>query len=197
MKTDILKALRLTILMLVLFSGIYTLIVYCMAQLVPGKGMGDRVTVNGRSYFTNIGQSFTQDGYFWSRPSAVQYNAAGSGGSNKGPSNKEYLQTVSDRIDSFTQHNPGIDKKAIPVELVTASGSGLDPDISPAAALVQVKRIASIRNIPERQVEALVNVNTKKPLLGLLGPPRVNVLLLNIALDKIKKINNNQIIPQK
>jgi len=186
MKTDILKAIRLTLLMLVLFSGIYTLIVYCMAQLVPGKGMGGRVSLNGRTYFTNIGQSFTGDGYFWSRPSAVQYNAAGSGGSNKGPANKEYLQAVSDRVDSFVRRNPGIAKKDIPVELVTASGSGLDPDISPLSAMVQIKRIAAVRKIPVQQIEALVKQQTKAPLLGLMGPPRINVLLLNIALDKIK-----------
>lgn len=186
MRTDILKAVRLTIVMLVLFSGIYTLIVYGLAQLVPGKGIGDRITVDGRSYFANIGQQFTEDRYFWSRPSAVHYNAVGSGGSNKGPSNKEYLQTVHDRIDSFMLHNPGVRREDIPVELVTASGSGLDPDISPRAALVQVKRIAAVRGIPEQKILALVKAVTNAPLFGFLGPRSINVLQLNIALDRIK-----------
>ena len=187
MKSGLLKAIRLTLILLIFFSGVYTLIVFCMAQLVPGRGKGAITEWNGHSYYTNIGQSFTEDKYFWSRPSNVQYNAAASGASNKGPSNKEYLQTVKDRIDTFIKHNPGTERKEIPVELVTASGSGLDPDISPVAAMVQVKRIAAVRGLPEQQVVTLVKEHTALPIMGLFGPPRINVLLLNIALDKTKQ----------
>lgn len=144
------------------------------------------LTVNGKKYYANIGQTFTQDRYFYSRPSAVGYNSAGSGGSNKGPSNPDYLATVQARIDTFLVHNPGTEKKDIPVELVTASGSGLDPDITFKSAIVQVKRIASIRKLPEQTVQQLIAKNTEGPLLGMFGPEKVNVLKLNIALDQLK-----------
>jgi len=133
-----------------------------------------------------IGQKFTDDKYFWSRPSAVDYNAAGSAGSNKGPTNPEYLKQVQDRIDTFLAHNPGVRKEDIPAELVTASGSGEDPDLSPAAAKVQVKRIAAIRKIDENKIDALIEQHTEGPLLGFLGPSKVNVLKLNVALDELK-----------
>ncbi|MBC8156416.1 MAG: potassium-transporting ATPase subunit C, partial [Bacteroidetes bacterium] len=126
----------------------------------------------------------TEDRYFNGRPSAVDYNAAGSAGSNKGPSNPDYLKTVQERIDTFMVHNPGIQKSAIPAELVTASGSGLDPDLSPAAALIQVSRIAKVRGLPVERVTQLVNENTEGPLLGVFGPSKVNVLKLNVALDQ-------------
>ncbi|MFI5156025.1 MAG: potassium-transporting ATPase subunit C, partial [Chitinophagales bacterium] len=128
---------------------------------------------------------FTQDKYFWSRPSAVAYNAAGSGGSNKGPTNPDYLKDVQSRIDSFLVHNPGIKKEEIPAELVTASGSGEDPNLSVMGALVQVSRIAKIRNLNEDNLKKLVASQTERPVLGLFGPEKVNVLKLNIALDAL------------
>jgi potassium-transporting ATPase KdpC subunit len=186
MKQLILSAIRLTLASIVLFAGVYTLAVLAIAQTVPHRGLGEVVTVKGKTVgYALEGQNFTQDQYFWSRPSAVGYNAAGSGGSNKGPSNPDYLQLVQARIDSFLVHNPGIDKASIPSELVTASGSGLDPDISPAAAQVQVKRIAAVRKIDEQQVKDLVKKNSKAPFLGLFGTSKVNVLKLNIALDEL------------
>ena len=109
-----------------------------------------------------------------------------SGASNKGPSNAEYLALVQARVDTFLAHNPGVSKSDIPVEMVTASGSGLDPHISPKAALIQVARIAQARNLPEDKIVALVNEHVEKPLLGLFGPSRVNVLKLNIALNTLK-----------
>jgi K+-transporting ATPase ATPase C chain len=187
MKSNLFKAIRLTIVLLIVFSGIYTAIVFGAAQLVSGKGKGDMILANGKQYYTNIGQSFKEDRYFQGRPSAVNYNAAGSGGSNKGPSNKEYLDLVQGRIDSFLVHNPGVTKAQVPVELVTASGSGLDPDISSKAAMVQVQRIAAIRNIPVETLTLLIKEHTQKPLLGILGPEKINVLRLNVALDQIKK----------
>lgn len=187
MKQHILPALRLTVACIIFFCGVYTLIIYGVAQAAPAKGKGEQVVVNNRTVgYKLIGQSFTQDKYFWGRPSAVGYNAAGSGGSNKGPSNPDYLQQVKDRIDTFLVHNPGVKKEDIPSDLVTASGSGEDPDISPEAAAVQVKRIAAVRGIDEAKVTALVQQNTEGPLLGMLGTKKVNVLTLNIALDALK-----------
>ena len=113
-----------------------------------------------------IGQKFTDDKYFWGRPSAVDYNAAGSAGSNKGPSNPDYLKLYRTGLIRFLVHNPGSKKEEIPADLVTASGSGLDPDISPAAAYVQVKRIAAVRNIAEEKLKTLVEQHIEKPLLG-------------------------------
>ena len=173
--------------MILLCAVIYPMFIAGIGKMTPGSGKGSTVTVNGRVVgYELIGQKFTDDKYFWSRPSAVDYNAAGSAGSNKGPSNPDYLKQVQDRIDSFLAHNPGIKKEDIPVDLVTASGSGLDPDLSPAAAYIQVKRIAATRNIPEDKIKALVESHIDKPLAGILGPSKINVLKLNIALDEIK-----------
>ena len=186
MKQNILPAIRLTLVCMVFFMGVYSLLILAGAQLAPGKGKGVTVVADNKVVgWKLLGQKFTDDKYFWSRPSAVDYNAAGSGGSNKGPTNPDYLKTVQDRIDSFIVYNPGIRKEEIPSELVTASGSGQDPDLSPAAAYIQVKRIAVIRNIPEEKIKALVIQHIEKPLLGLFGTERVNVLNLNIALDKL------------
>jgi K+-transporting ATPase ATPase C chain len=137
--------------------------------------------------YANEGQKFTKDEYFWSRPSAVDYNAAGSGGSNKGPSNPDYLKQVEGRIQDFLKHNPGVTRAQIPAELVTASGSGLDPDLSPAGAQVQVARVAKARGLSADQLTKLVDEHTEKPMLGLFGPAKVNVLKLNVALDELKK----------
>ncbi len=186
MKEPLLPALKMTLLTLVLFSGVYTLAVWGVAQLSPNGGEGETISHNGKTYYENIGQKFTDDRYFWSRPSAVDYNAAGSGGSNKAASNPDYVATVQARIDSFLVHNPGVAKAEIPIDLVTASGSGLDPHISPKAAQVQVQRIARLRNLPPEKVQALVAEHTEKPMLGLFGPERVHALKLNIALDNLK-----------
>ncbi|HEU4609387.1 MAG TPA: K(+)-transporting ATPase subunit C [Chitinophagaceae bacterium] len=188
MKQNIKPAIRLTLACMFFFMGIYTFLIYAGAQLAPGNGKAETVVANNRVVgYKLIGQKFTEDKYFQGRPSAVDYNAAGSGGSNKGPSNPEYLLQVQARIDRFMAHNPGVEKAAIPSDLVTASGGGLDPDISVQAALVQVKRIAGVRNLPEDQVTALVNDHIEKPLAGLFGTSRVNVLKLNIALDRLSK----------
>src|SRR6266498_3119088 len=185
MKKYLAPSLKLTLVFIILLAVIYPLFISAVGKLTAGGGGGEKVIVNGKVVgYAAIGQKFTDDKYFWSRPSAVDYNAAGSGGSNKGPTNPDYLKQVQDRIDTFLAHNPGIRKEEIPSELVTASGSGQDPDLSPAAAYIQVKRIASVRNIPEEKIKALVSHHIKKPLLGLFGTERVNVLQLNIDLDK-------------
>lgn len=187
MKQHILPALKLTLISIVLFMIIYPLLVWGIAQAAPNNGKGETISVNNKVVGYKIaGQNFTADNYFNSRPSAVGYNAAGSGGSNKGPSNPDYLKQVEDRIDSFLIHNPTMKKENIPAELVTASGSGLDPDLSPQGAYVQVARIAKARNTGIEKITALVDLQVQKPLLGLFGTEKVNVLQLNIALDKLK-----------
>ncbi|GAB4020792.1 K(+)-transporting ATPase subunit C [Spirosoma koreense] len=186
MKTHIGPAIRLTIVMLVLLVIMYPLVVAGIARLAPGGGKGETVIVNGKVVgYKLIGQAFTQDRYFNGRPSAVDYNAAGSAGSNKGPTNTDYLKTVQARIDTFLVHNPRVRKEDIPVELVTASGSGLDPDLSPAGAKIQIGRIAKARNQSADRLNQLVDAHTQGPWLGLFGPAKVNVLELNMALDKL------------
>jgi K+-transporting ATPase ATPase C chain len=186
MKKNLLISLKLTLVLLVLCSLLYPLLIAGIGKATAGGGKGKTLSVNGKVVgYELIGQKFTDDKYFWSRPSAVDYNAAGSAASNKGPSNPDYLKIVQDRIDTFLVHNPGVKKEEVPADLVTASGSGLDPDISPASAYVQVQRIAKIRGLPEEKVRALVDQHIDKPFLGM-GPSKVNVLKLNIALDELK-----------
>jgi K+-transporting ATPase ATPase C chain len=186
MKQNILPALRLTIITIIFFCIVYTAFIWIIAQAGPANGNGETIIVHGKVVgFALEGQSFTQDKYFWGRPSAVNYNAAGSAGSNKGPTNPDYLKDVENRIDSFLVHNPSIKKENIPSELVTASGSGLDPDLSPDGAYIQVARIAKTRKISEDKIRALVAQHIEKPLLGLFGPEKVNILKLNIDLDKL------------
>jgi len=196
MKEHIFPAIKLTAICLVFFSGIYTAVIYGVAQVVPNKGKGFIIASEQKNtnsslqkdyYYYNIGQSFTQDKYFWSRPSAVGYGTMGSGGSNLAPSNSTFLDSIlPSRIDTFLKHNPGISKADIPVEMITTSGSGMDPDISVQSALIQIPRIAKVRNIPEESLRKLVNDNTEKPLLDILGPEKINVLKLNVALDNLK-----------
>ncbi len=184
MKKNLLISLKLTVIMIILCAVLYPLLIAGVGKMAPGGGKGVTVAVNGKVVgYERIGQKFTDDKYFWGRPSAVDYNAAGSAGSNKGPSNPDYLQIVQDRIDSFLLHNPGVKKEQIPADLVTASGSGLDPHVSPAAAYVQAKRIATVRRLPEEKINALVEEHIEKSMLG---PSIVNVLKLNIELDKLK-----------
>ncbi|KVV14813.1 K(+)-transporting ATPase subunit C [Flavobacterium sp. TAB 87] len=186
MKENLLKGIRMTVVMLVLFMVIYPLSVWAIAQLAPNNGKGDVVSYNQNKGYANIGQSFTDDKYFWGRPSAVDYNAAGSGASNKGASNEEYLAVVQGRIDTFLLKNPTVQKSQIPVDLVTASGSGLDPNIAVTSAKVQIARVQKARNISEEKLNSLIDSNTEQPFLGVFGPTKVNVLKLNIALDQLK-----------
>lgn len=186
MRHHILPSLLLSVFLIVLCSIIYTAAVWGVAQAAPNRGEGKMIEQNGRKYYANLGQQSTADRYFWSRPSAVGYNAAGSAGSNKGPSNPDYLAQVQARIDTFLVHHPGVSKAQIPSDLVTASGSGLDPHISPEGARVQAARVARMRGLAEAQVLGLVQQHTEGPWLGLFGPSRVNVLQLNLALDAMQ-----------
>ena len=185
MKKNIIPAIKLTLVMMLFFMVLYPLVVWGIAQFAPNSGKGEVIEYNGKTYYSNIGQAFTEDTYFWSRPSAVDYDASSSGGSNKGVSDKEYLAEVENRINHFLEHNPEVQKSDIPVDMVTASGSGLDPNISVQGAKVQVKRIAKIRNIDESTLNQLNDEQTEKPFLGIFGPEKINVLKLNIALDKL------------
>lgn len=185
MKTHIYPAIKITVVLLVLLAVIYPALVWAIAQFAPNNGKGSVLTYQNQKYYKNIGQSFNSEEYFWSRPSAVGYNAAGSGGSNKGPSNAEYLTEVKARIDTFLTYNPGVSRAEVPVDLVTASGSGLDPDISVAAAKVQIVRIAKARAIAANSIQSLIEAHVQKPLWGIFGPEKINVLELNIALDEM------------
>ncbi|MGY3054742.1 K+-transporting ATPase ATPase C chain [Pedobacter sp. UYEF25] len=188
MKKYIIQSLRLTAVLLVLLCVIYPLIVAFVGGFSKGHGGGETISRNGKVVgYVLEGQAFTKPQYFWGRPSAAGYNAAGSGGSNKGPSNAEYLRQVSDRIDTLLKYNPTIKKADIPADMVTASGSGLDPNISVQGADIQIKRVARYRKLDEKIVSELVLKNTAGPLLGIFGPSSVNVLKLNLALDELGK----------
>jgi K+-transporting ATPase ATPase C chain len=182
---NIFSILKFTALMVVLFAVIYPLAIYGIAQFAPNKGKGETISVNGKVVgYQKIGQKFDKSNYFWGRPSAVDYNAAGSAGSNKGPSNPDYLALVQKRIDTFMMVHPYLKKSEIPSELVTASGSGLDPNISPEGALIQVKRVAKERKLSEDKVKALVESKINTPTV--MGTSTVNVLELNVALDELR-----------
>ena len=182
-------AFRLTIVMCVLLSFGYVAALWLFAKVAgPGKGNAEVVELNGKVVgAANVGQQFTKDIYFWGRPSCAGdgYDSANSCGSNKGPTNPEYLAEVETRIDTFLVHHPYLKREDVPAEMVTASGSGLDPDITPQSARIQVKRVADARKINEHLVANLVEKSIERPLLGLFGPAKVNVLKLNVALDKL------------
>lgn len=187
------KAFRLTLVFCVFLSVTYILVLWLFAKVAsPNNGNAEVATLNGKVVGTaNVGQQFASDKYFWSRPSCAGdgYDAASSAGSNKGPTNPEYLAEVEARINTFLVHHPYLQRKDVPAEMVTASGSGLDPDITPQCARVQVRRVAAARGMSIGQVEQIVESVTQKPLLGLFGTPKVNVLKLNIALDEARQVS--------
>ncbi len=178
------------LLLLTLLTGaVYPLAITGIAQLtMPHQATGSIIVVDGRAIGSAlIGQSFSGPGYFWSRPSAtlpVPYNSAESAGSNLGPLHPALLERVEQQADRLRRAHWGSDG-GIPVDLLTASGSGLDPDISPAAAEYQVARVAQARGISESALRQLVSRHTEARSLGVLGEPRVNVLRLNLALDRL------------
>jgi potassium-transporting ATPase KdpC subunit len=177
---------------LTVLTGVaYPLVVTGVAQAAfPHAANGSLVTVEGKVVGSSlIGQGFTAPGYFWSRPSATSpdaYNGASSGGSNQGPTNPALTEAAKKRLDALHAADPG-NTAPVPVDLVTASGSGLDPEISPAAAEYQVGRVASARHLAPDKVRELVAANTKARQFGVLGEPRVNVLELNLALDQASR----------
>ncbi|MGZ5787459.1 MAG: potassium-transporting ATPase subunit KdpC [Ramlibacter sp.] len=176
---------------LTLVTGIaYPLVVTGVARTVfPSEAAGSLIVRDGKPVGSAlIGQSFSDPGHFWGRPSATSpmaYNATSSGGSNLGPLTPALTDAVKGRVEALRAVDPD-NKAPVPVDLVTASASGLDPHITPAAAFYQVTRVAKSRGLPMPKVQALVEQHVERPLFGLLGEPRVNVLQLNLALDNLR-----------
>lgn len=185
---NFIKSLRLTLVFCIFFSVFYVLVLWLFAQLAsPNKGNAEIAVVNGKVVgAANVGQMFTKDIYFWGRPSMAGngYDATSSASSNKGPANDEYLNEIKVRIDTFLIHHPYLSRKDVPAEMVTASASGLDPDITPQCAYIQIKRVAKARKMDENKITEIVNKSIEKPFLGLFGTEKINVLKLNIALDE-------------
>lgn len=186
-------ALMLFFILTIITGIIYPLIVTGIAQLFfPKKANGSLIIKNKKVIGSKlIGQSFTDSGYFWGRPSETSpfpYNPKSSSGSNLAPFNPEYLKTIQARIDTIQKANPDMQTR-IPADLVTASGSGLDPHISPEAALYQVSRIAKARNLSPQSIRDLINLHVKPRSWYILGEATINVLELNLALDELHNAN--------
>lgn len=182
-------ALMVTLVLTVLTGLVYPLAVWGIAQAIFPSQAGGSLVVAGNKVVGSrlIGQNFSSPRYFQSRPSAAGdkgYDAANSGGSNLGPTNKALIEAVRLRLKNVVESNPGTDPHQVPIDLVTASASGLDPEISPAAADLQVARVAHARGLSEDQVRQLIAENTRPRTAGIFGEPGVNVLLLNLALDR-------------
>ena len=185
MKKYLFTSLMLTVVFIVICAVLYPLLIAGIARFSPGGGKGETLSVNGKIVgYANVGQKFTLDKYFWGRPSAAAYNAAASAGSNKGATDSAYLKQTQAYIDTFLVHNPTVKKEEIPSEMVTSSGSGLDPDITPQGAYIQVARIAKARNLDITKLKELVSSHIEKSILG--PKEKINVLKLNIELDKLK-----------
>lgn len=191
MKTQLIISIKIFAVFTVLCGVIYPLLITGIAQSVfPGKANGSMIVVDNKVVGSElIGQKFDNASYFQSRPSAIDYNPLPSGGSNLGPTSEKLKEQVLARTEQWTKSNPTASAEKIPSEMLFASASGLDPHISPKAALFQVERIAKARNFDQekkRRLIALISQIQEKPQLGLLGEARVNVLLLNLSLDKIQ-----------
>lgn len=185
---NFIKSFRITLVFCAFFGVFYIAVLWGISQFAgPNGGKPELVTLNGKVVgAANVGQQFTKDIYFWGRPSCAGdgYDATSSSGSNKGPTNQEYLDEVNARVDTFLVHHPYLQREDVPAEMVTASGSGLDPNITPACAFVQVQRVAKARNMSIESVKSIVEASIEKPFLGLFGTEKVNVLKLNVALDE-------------
>ena len=178
-----------TAVLTILTGIIYPFAVWGIAQAIfPNQAGGSLVLAGNKVVGSSlIGQNFASPKYFQPRPSAAGdkgYAADNSGGSNLAPTNKALIDAVKLRLKNFVESNPGTDARQVPIDLVTASGSGLDPEISPAAASLQVARVARARGLSEDQVRQLIAENTRSRSIGIFGEPGVNVLLLNLALDR-------------
>jgi potassium-transporting ATPase KdpC subunit len=183
------KHIKRSILVLLVFSIltglVYPLIITGIAQLVfPHQANGSLIVINGKTVGSElIGQSFTKPEYFHGRPSAVNYDASNSGGTNLGPTNQKFINQIDSTAQWIRMENGLPSDASVPVDLVTSSASGLDPNISLQSALIQVSRVAKTRGLDELVVRSLVNQHTEKPVLGLFGQPMINILKLNIAID--------------
>ena len=187
MRAQLRPAIVVLVLLTVVTALVYPAVVTAIAQVIfPRQANGSLVVRDGKVVGSSlIGQQFDDPKFFWGRPSATspfQYNAGASSGSNLAPTNPALTKAVQERVDALRAADPD-NKAPVPVDLVTTSGSGLDPHISPAAALYQVGRVAKARKMDEAAVRRLVEQNAEGRQLGFLGEPRVNVLALNLALD--------------
>lgn len=184
---NLLISIKITLVFCVILFVGYVLVLWGVSSATqPNAGRAEVVTLNGRVVgASNVGQQFTDSIYFWGRPSAADYDGSGSGGSNKGVTNPEYLEEVQSRIDLFLVSHPYLDRSQVPSEMVTASGSGLDPHISIEGATVQAPRVAQARGVTVNEVMQVIDVQKQEPALG---PSYINVLKLNVALDE--KFNN-------
>lgn len=194
MRTQLRPALVLLVALTLITGLLYPLVITGLAQMLfPQQANGSLILIDGKPVGSSlIGQPFDVPKYFWGRPSATSpfpYNAAASSGSNLGPTNDALIKAVQARIDALKSADPD-NPLPLPVDLVTASGSGLDPHISPASASYQVRRVARARGLEEASVRQLVSQHTEGRQLGILGEPRVNVLELNLALDRHVKENH-------
>jgi len=186
----LISALALTLLLTVITGLAYPLAVCGLAEAIfPAQARGSLIVQGDKIVGSSlIGQNFSSARYFQGRPSAAGdkgYDAASSGGSNLGPTNKALIEAVRLRAKNFVESNPGTAAQQVPIDIVTTSASGLDPEISPAAADLQVARVARVRALSEDQVRRLIAENTRPRTAGIFGEPGVNVLLLNLALDRI------------
>jgi potassium-transporting ATPase KdpC subunit len=185
------RAALATLVLLVLTGVLYPLVITAVAQLgLRNEADGSLVEVDGKVVGSSlIGQQWQGEEWFYGRPSAIDYDASTSSGSNLGPNSKELASVIQQRAAAIMEregaYQPGLSVSAIPVDLLTASASGLDPDISEAGAMLQAPRIAAVRNLPEEQVRALVLDHVRGRELGFLGEPTVNVLELNLALEGV------------
>ena len=179
------RSVRILLSFSVLTGAVYPFLITGLAQfLFPFQAYGSIVKKEGKAIGSAlIGQQFSGNGYFQGRPSVVDYNAASSGASNWGPTNKQLMAAVKERVTSVRRENAMEVSETVPADLVLASASGLDPHISPESALLQAGRIAEVRKIPKAQVIELIHKQQESPQFGFLGAPRVNVLKLNLALD--------------
>jgi len=184
------KAIKFTLVSMVLIGLVYPFAMTVIANLIfPYQAKGSIIKVDGKTVGSElIGQKFTDSKWFMGRPSAVDYNAESSGGTNYALSNPKFKEEVEKNIEEFLKKNPGVKRSDIPADIVTSSASGLDPHISPQAAYLQVERVAKANNLPEKVVKKLVDENIEGRFLGIFGEPRVNVLKLNLSLlEEIKK----------
>jgi potassium-transporting ATPase KdpC subunit len=196
MMSTVLRALRATVVLAVMTGLGYPLVMTAIAKVAfQAKAQGSLVTSDGRVVGSSlIGQQWTGSEWFYGRPSAISesYDASTSSGSNLGPTSKALADAISQRVAAITQldgpYLPGLQPSQIPVDLLTASASGLDPDISPAAAQFQAPRVAAARHLPLEQVLAMIDTHTESRSLGFLGGPRVNVLELNLAIEQLGAI---------
>jgi potassium-transporting ATPase KdpC subunit len=191
MKKNLFTAIRMTIATTILLGIIYPLAVTGLAQaFFRDKANGQLIEANGKIVGSRIiGQAFTGAGYFHSRPSAVNYDASNSNGSQLGPTNQKLIDRVNGDVARLRTENPGT---PVPTDMVTTSASGLDPEITPAAAMFQIHRVAAERRMTETEIVRLVSDHTAGRTWGFLGEPRVNVLELNLALDEESRVRKQE-----